>query len=103
MLNTKQVWMKQMKNTKKCKKHGNKYTPEQLKMWAQYIQLGKHDSTDEAPDKPYWRGRKRQNTLPQLPLAKRIATASVSPTKKISVRSELLDSWESGTSSMKME
>ena len=30
-----------------CKKHGNKYTPEQLKMWAQYIRLGKHDSTDE--------------------------------------------------------
>lgn len=78
------------------KKHGNKYTSEQLKVWAQYIRLGKHDSTDEAPDKPYWKGRKRLDTHSQVPLAKRLSpgistVASVSPIKKVSVRSELLD------------
>lgn len=53
-----------------CEKHGDKYTPEQLKMWAQYIRLGKHDSTDEAPDNPYWKGRKRQGTHSEVPPAK---------------------------------
>ncbi len=24
------------------------------------IRLGKHESTDDPPDKPFWRGRKRQ-------------------------------------------
>lgn len=79
-----------------CEKHGSKYTSEQLKMWAQYIRLGKHDSTDEAPDKPFWKGRKRKDTHSQMPLAKRLSSgigtvASVSPIKKVSVRSELLD------------
>ena len=80
------------------KKHGNKYTLEQLRMRAHLIHLGKHESTDEPPDKPYWRGRRRQQptvTTSELPPAKRIAPSNtgtgVSPTKKVSVRSELLD------------
>lgn len=68
------------------KNHGNKYTLEQLRMWAQLIRVGKHDSLEEAPNKPFWKGRKRQ--LTEVP-----STVSVSPTKKskVSVRSELLD------------
>lgn len=73
------------------KKHGKKYTLEQLRMWAQLIHLGKHDSVDDPPDKPFWMGRKRDT----LPIAKRLCSgvASVSPTKrsKVSIRSELLD------------
>lgn len=74
-----------------CEKHGNKYTLEQLRMWAQLIRYGKHDSTDEPPDKPFWKGHKRHD-VSQVPSAKRFATvANVSPIKKVSVRSELLD------------
>ncbi len=41
------------------KKHGNSYSLEQFRMWAQLIRLGKqHTSIDEPPDKPFWRGRK---------------------------------------------
>ena len=60
-------------------------------MWAQVIQLGKHDSMDDPPDKPYWTGRKRR-----LDTNRQVCTetgACVSPTKrsKVTVRSELLD------------
>ena len=58
-------------------------------MWAQMIRLGKHESTDDPPDKPFWRGRKCQQDVSYLsPSPKR---ASISPSKKVSVRSELLD------------
>ena len=62
-------------------------------MWAQMIRLGKHVSTDEPPDKPFWCGRKRQqNSVSQSPPAKRVpSTTGVSPAKRVSVRSELLD------------
>jgi hypothetical protein len=33
-----------------------KYTPEQLRMWAHMVHLGKHDSLDEPQDKPFWCG-----------------------------------------------
>ena len=47
--------------------HGTKYTPEQLRMWAHMIRLGKRESTDESPDLPFLWGRRRQqvNTEPQ--------------------------------------
>ena len=62
-------------------------------MWAQMIRLGKHESTDDPPDKPFWRGRKRQQDVSCLsPSPKRASfRPDVSPSKKVSVRSELLD------------
>ncbi len=68
-------------------KHGNKYTLEQLRMWAQMIRLGKHESTDDPPDKPFWRGRKRQQDVSCLsPSPKRASfRPDVSPSKKVSV------------------
>ena len=69
------------------KKHGTNYTLEQLRMWAQMIRLGKHKSIDEPPDKPFWRGRKRKEVLQPSPRK----IADISPSKKVSVRSELLD------------
>ena len=70
-------------------------------MWAHMIRLGKRESTDESPDKPYWRSRRRHQTtvtLSELPPAKKVASsvnkgtgACVSPTKKVSVQSELLN------------
>ena len=70
------------------KKHGTNYTLEQFRMWGQLIRLGKHDSMDDPPDKPFWRGRKRKNEFSQ-PSPRKIA--GISPSKKVSVRSELLD------------
>ena len=80
-------------------KHGSKYTLEQLRMWAQMIRLGKHESTDEPPDKPFWRGCKRQqdttsSSMVDAPLDKRASVSSsvsISPSEKVSVRSELID------------
>lgn len=76
------------------KKHGEKkYTMEQLRMWAQYIHLGKYQSMDEPPDKPFWTGRQRQHSCQQ---AKRhcvhdVATESPTKRSKVVIRSELLD------------
>ena len=74
-------------------KHGSTYTLEQLRMWAQMIRLGKHESIDHPLDKPFWCGRKRQQSALTQPPAKRVGIftiSSVSPSKRISVRSELL-------------
>lgn len=72
------------------KKHGNKYTLEQLRMWAQMIRLGKHESLDDPPDKPFWQGRKRQRSAAQTDHTSPKRFTS-SPSKKLSARSELLD------------
>ena len=53
----------------------------------------KHESIDNPPDKPFWCGRKRQQSALTQPPAERVGIftiSSVSPTKGISVRSELL-------------
>ena len=72
----------------------DKYTLEQLRMWAQMIRLGKHDSTDEPPDKPFWRGCKRQQESSQAsPPSKRpsVVLSANSPSRKVSIWSELLE------------
>lgn len=71
------------------KKHGATYTPEQFRMWAQLIRLGKHDSLDQPPDLPFWRGRKRKHGEEASDPTK--VASGFSPAKKVSVRSELLD------------
>ncbi len=60
-------------------------------MWAQMIRLGKHESTDDPPDKPFWRERKRKQDVPYSSSSTKRAQLDVSPSKKVSVRSELLD------------
>ena len=41
-------------------KHGDKYSSEQLRTWANLIQLKKHSSLDAPPDYPFFRGRKKK-------------------------------------------
>ena len=41
-------------------KHGDKYSSEQLRTWANLIQLKKHSSLDTPPDYPFIRGRKKK-------------------------------------------
>ena len=57
-------------------KHGSKYTFEQLRMWAQMIRLGKHESTDEPPDKPFWCGHKCQQDTTRWMYSKLIISFS---------------------------
>lgn len=75
------------------KKHGIKYSLDQLRMWAQMIHLGSHDSLDEPPDKPYWTGRKHHHDRKRQ-CVETAPAASPSKRSKVSVRSELLDQLE---------
>ena len=87
------------------KKHEGIYTPEQLRTWAHMVRLKTHDSLEEPPDKPFFRGRKRPTTTRmetnspsgKAPESKRAAhTSAVSPGRKVNIRSELinqLDKW----------
>ncbi len=61
-------------------------------MWAQIIRLGKHESTDDPPDKPFWRGRKRQQDVSCLSLSPKRASfrPDVSPSK------DQLTKWHNG-------
>jgi len=78
-------------------KHKHHYTPEQLRAWAHLVQMGKHVSLQEPPDKPYFRGRKRtsssveSNSSASTPERKKRATVAVSPGRKVTIRTELID------------
>ncbi len=41
---------------KLCEKHEGRFTSEQYRAWAHLIQLKKHDSLEDPPNKPFWRG-----------------------------------------------
>ena len=72
-------------------KHKGKYSPEQLRTRAHLLQEGKHESYEEPPDKPFFRGKKSSalsavNT-PTQPV-------SISPGKKVNMRIELINQLE---------
>ena len=81
---------------KLTEKHKGAYSPEQLRAWAHLIQMNMHDSLDEPPDKPFFRGRKRH--VPpgetKTPERKRKISDAVSPGRKMSMRTELIDQLE---------
>ena len=66
-------------------KHKGKYSPEHLRTWAG---LGKLESYEEPPDKPFFRGKKSNavNT-PTQPV-------SISPGKKVNMHTELINQLE---------
>ena len=47
-------------------RESRKYTDEQLRSWAHLIQLKKHSSLDEPPDKPFFRSSRKRPVL-QVP------------------------------------
>ena len=66
-------------------KQCNKYTLEQLRMWDQMIRIGKHESTDNLSDKPFWSGihcwqDSFQASPPKRPL---VALSANSPPRKV--------------------
>ena len=78
---------------KLSEKHKGEYSKDQLRAWAHMINMGKYESYDEAPDKPFWKGRKRQRSDDQVPSnssSKRPASFVASPSKKVGIRSELI-------------
>jgi hypothetical protein len=58
-------------------KHKERYSPEQLRAWSHLVEMGKHDSYEEPPDKPFFRGRK-SSAAPETK-----AVVAVSPGKKL--------------------
>lgn len=73
-------------------KHGKNYTPEQYNAWAQLIHIKKHTSLDDCPDFPFFRGNKKTTTTkPSSQSSPAITSLSTSPSKRIHVRSELLN------------
>ena len=62
--------------------HEMEYTDEQLRSWAHLIQMKKHSSFEEAPNKPFWRQNKKVKTP---------AFAAVSPGKRINLRGQCVD------------
>ena len=73
-------------------KHKGKYSPEQLRAWSHLLEMGKHGSYNEPPDKPFFRGRKPSTVAssPGTPV-KIPVPVGISPCKKVNVRSELID------------
>ena len=67
-------------------RHGNTYTVEQTRAWAHMLQMKKHDSYEEPPQKPFF----KQQSLPSK------SSDTMSPGKRIQYRSqciEQLDKW----------
>lgn len=63
-----------------AEKHSNSFTVEQLRTWAHLIQMKKHKSYDEAPDKPFFGSKRTKGN-----------TDTFSPVKKIELRSQCMD------------
>ena len=70
--------------------HSNsQYTPEQIRAWAHLIQMKKHDSYNDPPKKPFFKGQ---------PKSESSKTDELSPDQRIRCRSECidqLDKWHS--------
>lgn len=63
----------------KSNHQGSKYSPEQLHCWANLIQMNKHDSYDNPPNKPFF-GKQAKSTA-----------AVSSPGKRIELRTQCID------------
>lgn len=80
-------------------KHTGSYTPEQLRAWAHLIQLGKHQSYDNAPNKPFFRGKlsdtKQATAVSEVktPCKEKRVTVpdSFSPGRRVTLRTQCID------------
>ena len=64
-------------------KHHDKYSPEQLRSWAHMYIMKKHDSLEDPPDKPFWKGTSSKN--------KSASGGMASPSKRIALRGQCVD------------
>jgi len=72
-------------------KHKGKYSAEQLRTWAHLLQMGKHESYDEPPDKPFFR-EKKSSALSAVNTSTQ--PVSISSGKKVNMRNELINQLE---------
>ena len=67
-------------------KHNEKFSVEELHMWAHLVNMGKHKSLDIPPDKPFFRGNKKKS-----PTLSEISTSTdISPIKRSNLRSQYI-------------
>ena len=83
-------------------KYRGKYTPEQLRAWAHMIDLKKHSSYDEPPNKPFFVGKQKAtkdsevtSTPQKASVAMNSGSMGVSPGKRVNLRSECIDQLQS--------
>ena len=76
-------------------KHQDKYTPPQLNTWAHCIHMKTHSSYVDPPDKPFFRaGSSKQPKSSDIPSTGAQACDSISPGKRINLRSKCMDQIE---------
>ena len=69
--------------------HMDDYTPEQLRAWAHLIQMNKHDSYEEPPNKPFFRNTHKPKSKRDDLLLSDCKT--LSPGKDLSIQTELIE------------
>ena len=95
---------------KLTEKHEGKFSAEQINVLAYLINMKKHQSFDDPPDKPFFRGSSKKvfkQKSSDIPNATGMVHEGISPSKRIDLRTELLDQLdklsallEKGTSTM---
>lgn len=82
------------------KKHDQRYKPEQLHAWAQLVQMKKHESLDDPPDYPFFKGRRPRkqeelsiidNGMCTPPDSSASISHGLSPGRKIQMRTECIE------------
>ena len=72
--------------------HNRKYSAEQLRAWAHLLEMGKHESYKDPPDKPFFCGRTSSTTgYSPGTSGKEPIPVGISPGKKVNMRSELIN------------
>ena len=71
--------------------HRELYTAEQLRAWAHLIQMKKHDSYEEPPNKPFFRNSRK--TKPSTPPSEKLSDSNltISPGKHVLMQGQLID------------
>ena len=79
---------------KLTEKHEGKFSAEQINVWAHLINMKKHQSFDDPPDKPFFRGSSMEvftQKSSDIPNATGVVHQGISPSKWIELHTELLD------------
>ena len=53
------------------------FSAEQLRAWAHMVELGKHTSLEEPPDKPFFQGNKCRQQAKKKPCSARLTSTSI--------------------------
>ena len=80
-------------------KHDGAFTDEQLHTWSCMLKVKSHNSYENPPDKPFFRGYKRPGTSIESPVRypaskRHTGSTGISPGKKLNMRSELITQLE---------